>query len=91
MDIVAPDAPLDEYKLVEAPALNLLPEAVAQHLIEYVNHGGNLVLGPPRACHERQLQRALSWRSARTVHRAAGRPRGGILRSWKNKFPSMER
>ena len=40
------DAPLDEYKLVEAPALNVLPEAVAQHLIDYVNHGGNLVLGP---------------------------------------------
>jgi beta-galactosidase len=31
---------------VEAPALNLLPEAVAQHLIDYVNHGGHLVLGP---------------------------------------------
>jgi beta-galactosidase len=46
VDIVAPDAPLDEYKLVEAPALNVLPEAVAQHLIDYVNHGGNLVLGP---------------------------------------------
>jgi beta-galactosidase len=46
VDIVAPDAPLDDYKLVEAPALNLLPEPVAQHLIDYVNHGGNLVLGP---------------------------------------------
>ncbi len=46
VDIVAPDAPLDDYKLVEAPALNVLPEAVAQHLIDYVNHGGNLVLGP---------------------------------------------
>ena len=46
VDIVAPDAPLDEYKLVEAPALNVLPEAAAQHLIDYVNHGGNLVLGP---------------------------------------------
>jgi len=46
VDVVAPDAPLDEYKLVEAPALNLLSPAVAQHLIDYVNHGGHLVLGP---------------------------------------------
>ncbi|HTZ57970.1 MAG TPA: beta-galactosidase [Acidobacteriaceae bacterium] len=46
VDLVAPDAPLDEYKLVEAPALNLLSEAVAQHLIDYVKQGGNLVLGP---------------------------------------------
>jgi beta-galactosidase len=46
VDLVAPDAPLDEYKLVEAPALNVLPPAAAQHLIEYVNRGGNLVLGP---------------------------------------------
>jgi beta-galactosidase len=46
VDVVAPDAPLEQYKLVEAPALNLLTAAVAQHLIDYVNHGGNLVLGP---------------------------------------------
>jgi beta-galactosidase len=46
VDVVAPDAPLDEYKLVEAPALNVLPQAVAQHLIDYVKQGGNLVLGP---------------------------------------------
>jgi beta-galactosidase len=46
VDVIAPDAPLDEYKLVEAPALNLLSQAVARHLIDYVNHGGNLVLGP---------------------------------------------
>jgi len=46
VDVVAPDAPLEEYKLVEAPALNVLPQAVAQHLIDYVKQGGNLVLGP---------------------------------------------
>ena len=46
VDVVAPDAPLDEYKLVEAPALNVLPQAAAQHLIDYVKQGGNLVLGP---------------------------------------------
>ncbi|HEV2276102.1 MAG TPA: beta-galactosidase [Acidobacteriaceae bacterium] len=49
VDIVAPEAPLDGYKLVEAPALNVLPEATAQHLIDYVKHGGNLVLGPRSA------------------------------------------
>ena len=46
VDIVNPDAPLDGYKLVEAPALNVLPQATAEHLIDYVKHGGNLVLGP---------------------------------------------
>jgi beta-galactosidase len=49
VDIVAPDAPLDRYKLVVAPALNVLPKQVAAHLIDYVTHGGNLVLGPRSA------------------------------------------
>jgi beta-galactosidase len=46
VDLVAPDAPLDGYKLVEAPALNLFSPALAQHLMDYVKQGGNLVLGP---------------------------------------------
>lgn len=46
VDIIPPDAPLDQYKLVEAPALNLFSEATAAHLIAYVKQGGNLVLGP---------------------------------------------
>jgi len=46
VDIVSPDAPLDSYKLVVAPALNVLPQAVADHLIAYVKAGGHLVLGP---------------------------------------------
>jgi beta-galactosidase len=45
VDIVNPSAPLDHYRLVVAPALNVLPEATAQHLLEYVNNGGHLVLG----------------------------------------------
>lgn len=45
VDIVAPSAPLNDYKLVIAPALNVLPEDVAKHLIEYVQNGGHLVLG----------------------------------------------
>jgi beta-galactosidase len=46
MDIVDSMAPLANYKLVVAPALNVLPEAAARHLIEYVQAGGHLVLGP---------------------------------------------
>jgi beta-galactosidase len=46
IDIVSPYAPLSSYKLVVAPCLNVLPEALAKHLIEYVQSGGHLVLGP---------------------------------------------
>ncbi|HEX5234338.1 MAG TPA: beta-galactosidase [Silvibacterium sp.] len=46
VDILPPDAPLDGYKLVIAPALNVLPQPIADKLIAYVNHGGHLVLGP---------------------------------------------
>ena len=46
VDIVSPDAPLDGYKVVVAPALNVLPPAMADHLIAYVRQGGHLVLGP---------------------------------------------
>jgi beta-galactosidase len=46
MDVVSPNAPLASYKLVVAPDLNVIPEDLAQHLIEYVRGGGHLVLGP---------------------------------------------
>jgi beta-galactosidase len=46
VDLVSPDAPLDGYKVVVAPALNVLPQRVADHLIAYVKQGGHLVLGP---------------------------------------------
>ncbi|WP_321477974.1 beta-galactosidase [uncultured Paludibaculum sp.] len=46
MDVVHPMAPLDKYKLVVAPALNVLPQEMAQHLEAYVRQGGHLVLGP---------------------------------------------
>jgi beta-galactosidase len=46
LDIVSPYAPLSNYKLVVAPCLNVLPEALARHLLEYVQAGGHLVLGP---------------------------------------------
>ena len=46
MDVVSPYSPLDGYKLVVAPNLNVIPEPLAKHLLEYVNNGGHLVLGP---------------------------------------------
>jgi beta-galactosidase len=46
VDIVSPDASLDRYKFVEAPALNVLPKTTADRLLAYVNQGGNLLLGP---------------------------------------------
>jgi len=46
VDIVSPDEPLGSYRLVVAPWLNVLPEALAEQLLEYVRSGGHLVLGP---------------------------------------------
>lgn len=46
VDIVSPDAPLDGYKVVVAPALNVLPQNIADRLVAYVKQGGHLVLGP---------------------------------------------
>ena len=46
IDVISPDAPLLDYKLVVAPDLNVIPEDMAQHLLEYVRNGGHLVLGP---------------------------------------------
>ncbi len=45
VDIVSDTAPLDRYKLVVAPALNLVTPEAAKHLEAYVRGGGHLVLG----------------------------------------------
>jgi beta-galactosidase len=45
IDIVNPSVPLAQYKLVVAPALNLLTGQQANNLIDYVQKGGHLVLG----------------------------------------------
>jgi len=45
VDIVPPTTSLSHYKLVVAPGLNVLTEAAAKNLIDYVNNGGHLVLG----------------------------------------------
>lgn len=46
VDVISALSPLDNYKLVVAPGLNVLPQATADHLLAYVKQGGNLVLGP---------------------------------------------
>lgn len=46
IDIVSPDVSLDQYKLVVAPDLCLIPKDRAEHLAAYVKNGGHLVLGP---------------------------------------------
>jgi beta-galactosidase len=46
VDVISADMPLDKYKLVVAPSLNVLPQSVADHLLAYVRQGGYLVLGP---------------------------------------------
>jgi len=45
IDIVPPDRNLTKYKLVIAPALNVLTQAEAANLESYVKQGGHLVLG----------------------------------------------
>jgi beta-galactosidase len=44
VDIVNPSVDLSQYKLVIAPALNLITDQQAQNLIDYVRNGGHLVL-----------------------------------------------
>ncbi len=46
VDIVSADATLDGYKLIFAPSLNVISQALAAHLLAYVQQGGHLVLGP---------------------------------------------
>jgi beta-galactosidase len=46
VDVISALAPLDKYKLVVAPGLNVLPQATADRLITYVRNGGHLLLGP---------------------------------------------
>jgi beta-galactosidase len=45
VDIVADTAPLESYKLVVAPALNVLTPDAVKNLEAYVRGGGHLVLG----------------------------------------------
>lgn len=45
VDVVSDAAPLSQYKLVVAPALNVLTPEAAKNLEAYVRGGGHLVLG----------------------------------------------
>src|ERR1017187_10502185 len=45
VDVVPPTASLSQYKLVVAPGLNVVSDAIAQNLMQYVKNGGHLVLG----------------------------------------------
>jgi beta-galactosidase len=45
IDVIPPTAPLSQYKLVVAPGLNVLSDAAAKNLMDYVRGGGHLVLG----------------------------------------------
>ncbi|HMD20710.1 MAG TPA: DUF4350 domain-containing protein, partial [Alloacidobacterium sp.] len=46
VDVISAHAPVGKYKLVVAPGLNVLSKETADHLLDYVKQGGNLVLGP---------------------------------------------
>ena len=46
VDVVSPYARLSDYALVVAPGLNVIPDSLARHLMDYVRNGGHLVLGP---------------------------------------------
>jgi beta-galactosidase len=49
VDVIPDTVPLDNYKLVVAPALNVLTPEAAKILEAYVRNGGHLVLGPRSA------------------------------------------
>jgi beta-galactosidase len=44
--IIHPRSELSNYKVVLAPALNMVDESLTQHLTAYVKQGGQLVVGP---------------------------------------------
>lgn len=46
VDIIPITASLDQYKLVELPALNVISQQIADRLMAYVRNGGHLLLGP---------------------------------------------
>jgi beta-galactosidase len=46
VDVISINTPLDGYKLVELPALNVISQSIADRLMAYVRQGGQLLLGP---------------------------------------------
>jgi beta-galactosidase len=49
VDMISINTPLDGYKVVELPGLNVISQATADRLIAYVRNGGHLLLGPRSA------------------------------------------
>ena len=49
VDMISIDAPLDGYKVVELPGLNVISQPIADRLMTYVRNGGHLLLGPRSA------------------------------------------
>ncbi len=45
VDVISPEASLEKYRLVVAPAMHVMNEELAKRLIKYVEGGGHLVLG----------------------------------------------
>ncbi len=46
IDVVSPTSDLNNYKIVIAPALHVLPDMVANNLMQFVRNGGILVVTP---------------------------------------------
>ncbi len=46
VDVIDAGADLSGYRLVVAPSLNVVSDALAEHLLAYVRGGGHLLLGP---------------------------------------------
>jgi beta-galactosidase len=46
VDVISINADLSPYKVVELPALNVMSQSMADHLMAYVRSGGHLLLGP---------------------------------------------
>ena len=87
VDVVSAYAPLDGYKLVAAPSLNVLPKDLADHLLEYVRNGGHLVLGP-RSGMKDEFNALLPQRQPGFLVDALGRARRAVLRAGK-RFPRL--
>ena len=78
VDVVADTAPLSRYKLVVAPALNVLTPAAVKNLEAYVRGGGHLVLGQRSGMKDED--NALAVRAAAgAVGRAAGWAGGAVV------------
>jgi beta-galactosidase len=49
VDMISINAPIDGYKVVELPGLNVISQATADRLMAWVRNGGHLLLGPRSA------------------------------------------